>query len=359
MNAPSIPQGFSLFHEDLEQILELSKHDLLALQGCNILLTGCTAFFGKWLIESLLWADLELKLRLKLTVLTRSSKHFLEAMPHFLTRKNLHLVQGDILSLSKVDIPDFDFAVHGVNLPNDLSLSWPARHMYTAVLGTENIMTIAAQKGCRNLLLLSSGAVYGIQARQVTIPFTENSLPVDMREPAIYGNTKRFLEFYAQAKGEELGISVSVARCFAFIGAYMPLNEQNAMSSFLLHALQRRPITINGDGTPLRSFLSGRDLSIWLLAALIRGNGRIYNIGSTQTYSLHEWAKKVLFCAELPENFLTVKGQALRGNAPNAYQPDTSAIRQDLNLTETASPEKNIETTLKWFLAHQHLIPLS
>ncbi len=356
MCMPASPKGYSLFLNDLDRILGCSRQDLLLLKGRSLFLTGCTAFIGKWLLESLLWANQQLDLGLRLTVLTRSSASFLAAMPHLAAHKSLCLVQGSILSLPEQDIPDFDLAIHGVNLPNDASLSWPARHMLTAVSGTESLMDMAAGKGCRHILLLSSGAVYGTQLPQKT-PFAEHALPVDLRESAVYGNTKRFVESYTRAKGQELGITVSVARCFAFIGAHMPLNERNAMSSFLLHAVRRQPITIQGDGSPLRSFLSGRDLSIWLLAMLVRGDGRVCNVGSQIVFPLLEWAKKVLLCAGLPEDFLTVQGHALRGNAPDAYVPDTSLARSVLRLAETASPEENILAALNWFRAHPACIP--
>ena len=356
MRMSTSPKGYSLFLKDLDRILDCSRRDMLSLKGCSLFLTGCTAFIGKWLMESLLWANQQLTLGLRLTVLTRSPTSFLDAMPHLAAHKSLSLVQGSILCLPGPDIPRCDLAIHGVNLPNDARTSWPARHMLTVVSGTEALMNMAARKGCRHILLLSSGAVYGSPLSQKT-PFAEDALPVDLHEPAVYGNTKRFVESYARAKGQELGIAISIARCFAFIGAYMPLNERNAMSSFLLHALRRQPITIQGDGTPLRSFLSGRDLSIWLLAMLSRGNGRVYNVGSRHVFPLRKWAQKVLTCAELPEDFLVVQGKALRGNAPDVYVPDTSLARNALQLAETASPEENIMTTLNWFREHPACIP--
>lgn len=356
MRAPVSPKGYSLFLKDLGQILECSRQDLLALKGRSLFLTGCTAFIGKWLVESLLWANQRLALDLRVTVLVRSSASFLTAMPHLAAHKGLRLVQGNILSLPEQDIPEFDLALHGVNLPNDASVSWPARHMLTAVSGTEALMDMAAGKGCRHLLLLSSGAVYGTQFPQKA-PFAEHALPVELRESAVYGNTKRFVESYARAKGQELGVTVSIARCFAFIGAHMPLNEHNAMSSFLLHALRQQPIIIRGDGTPLRSFLSGRDLSIWILAMLARGDGCVCNVGSQVAFSLREWARRVLACAGLPEDFLTVQGHALHGNAPDAYVPDTGFARSAWQLAETASPEENILAALDWFRAHPACIP--
>ena len=52
-------------------------------------------------------------------------------------------------------------------------------------------------------------------------------------------------------------------------------------------ALNNDEIVINGSGKARRSFLHGRDLSIWLLKLLIDGDsGEIYNVGSDEAYSI-------------------------------------------------------------------------
>ena len=148
MCMPACPKGYSLFLNDLARILDCSRQDLLLLKGRSLFLTGCTAFIGRWLMESLLWANQQLDLGLRLAVLTRSPASFLAAMPHLAAHKSLCLVQGSILSLPEQDIPDFDLAIHGVNLPNDAGSGWPARHMLTAVSGTESLMDMAAAIFC-------------------------------------------------------------------------------------------------------------------------------------------------------------------------------------------------------------------
>lgn len=67
-----IPHGYGLFRHALTQVTELARPDLEKLCGGNILLAGCTSFFGKWLTECLLWANAELHLNLELTLITRN-----------------------------------------------------------------------------------------------------------------------------------------------------------------------------------------------------------------------------------------------------------------------------------------------
>ncbi len=67
-----------------------------------------------------------------------------------------------------------------------------------------------------------------------------------------------------------------------------------AIGNFVHDALFGDEITVQGDGSPMRSYLYGADLAVWLLYQLINGKaGESYNVGSDEALSIKDLALRV------------------------------------------------------------------
>jgi nucleoside-diphosphate-sugar epimerase len=216
--------------------------------------------------------------------------------------------------------------------------------MYSIIVdGTRHLLDFVARSGCKRLLFISSGAVYGSQPRTLShIPESHPCAPL-----TAYGKGKLLAEQLCADAGERHGFIASIARCFAFVGPYLPLDIHFAIGNFIRDCLSHSPIVIHGDGTPLRSYLDSEDLVTWLFTILLQGeHGRPYNVGSEQALSILDLARLVKDCAGVT-NEVIVRQPPVTGELPSLYVPSTARARHELGLVQTIGIEEAICRTLR------------
>ena len=315
---------------DLQYIVDAAQDDLDRLRCSHIFLTGCTGFLGKWIVETLVYANEILNLQMRITVLTRSVKRVFKKMPHWQGYANMCLAEGDVISWDPKQTPCVSHIIHGANYTNAGQEDWALEHMTTAYEGTRCMLEMAREHQSQALLLLSSGAVYGLAKPTNEAPFVEqeNGAGDYLQEPHVYALCKYFEETYTAAYGKKYGIRIPIARLFSFMGKYMPLHQRQALSSFINDVQNDRDITIQGDGTAVRSYMYAADMVVWLLALLVRGeHGTPYNVGSDEPISIRDLAAKVV---ETSGNIreIHILGEAAEGNAPNEYVPSIKKTKK-------------------------------
>lgn len=300
----------------------------------RLLLTGCTGFFGPWLLEPLLQAEDRLGLGLKVWVLTRDAGAFRRRLPHLAAHPALACLEGDVRAFENPGHA-FTHLIHGANASTSLRETLSPEGMEaTIVEGTRRVL--AGTAGVRKALFLSSGAVYGPQPPGVAALSEE--VPVGVMAPG-YAEGKR----QAEALCAEAAYPVAIARCFAFLAPHLPLEAHFAAGNFLGAALGGRSPEIRGDGRAIRSYLYGTDLARWLFTILLRGQGgRPYNVGSECSISIHDLAAAV--APGLP---VTVAA-SVSGAQPSRYVPSTVRARAELGLAQTVALPEAIRRTLAW-----------
>lgn len=338
-NARPLPE------QDLEHILKHTEGIWEDFRGARLFVTGGTAFFGRWMLESFLKANDDLGLDAEVTVLTRDPARFAAAAPHVAGHPAVTLHAGDVRTFS---FPDAE-CTHILHMATEAGPGMSSVASFrTAVAGTERVLSFAGLRSARKLLVTSSGAVYGTQPPDLErVPEEYGGGPRPDDAARGYGHGKRAAEYLCAVAAATTDLQVKIARCFVFVGPLLPLDEDYAIGNFIGDALDGDHIEVKGDGTARRSYLYGSDLAIWLWTILVRGeSGRPYNVGSEADVSIAELAEMV---AEAVRPGIPVRIAEIATGAPPArYVPSTARARIELGLQAHVMLDEALRRTAQW-----------
>ena len=334
--------------DDLEYIFQNTKDIWERIRGKSIFLTGGTGFFGKWLLESFIYANEKLSLNAKIFSLSRNPEIFIKEHPFYNAYMNsVNFIKGDILTYDfKID-EAVQFIIHAATASSDsLNKNNPLLMMDTITLGTRNVLDFALTQPIEGFLFVSSGAVYGKQPFDVSNIQETDCFKIDINNSnAAYSEGKRIAELYCSTYFEKNNLPVKIARCFAFVGPYLPLNTHFAIGNFINNVIKNEDIVIMGDGSTTRSYMYASDLSIAIWKILLMGNNnKPYNVGVDKAYSLKEIALM------LKTNYGN-KVQILNNNKDllkNIYVPNIDVLINDLNIKHFVQIEEAIQKTIKF-----------
>jgi len=336
-------------NKDLEYILHHTEGLWEELRGRRLFITGGTGFFGCWLLESFVWANDKLKLNAEAHVLARNPSVLQKKASHLANHPSVHLHAGDVRSFA---FPEGEFS-HIIHAATEASASLnnenPLLMLDTIVEGMRRTLEFARCCGAQKFLLISSGAVYGKQPPDITHILEDYNGAPDMQDPrSAYGEGKRLAELLCAVYSKQYDIETKIARCFAFVGPYLPLDKHFAIGNFIRDGLRGGLIRINGDGTPYRSYLYAADLAIWLWTILVRGKScRPYNIGSERDITIAALAQTVAGCYQSPVK-VAIIGKPMKGQLAERYVPSTHRARTELRLSEAIDLKESILRTIHW-----------
>lgn len=327
---------------DLDFVLANAPESWKRLRGSRLFVTGGTRFFGAWLLESLLRADEKLGLDAEVVILTRDPEGFKKRAPRLAVHDSLRLHQGDVRSF---EYPQggFSHVIHGAASLNNETDAALTRE--TLVGATERVLEFARQAGVKNVLFISSGAVYGRQPPGITHMNEEHEEASDC-PLSHYAQGKLDAERLCARYHERFGIETKIARAFTFAGPHLPIDRHNALGNFIRDGLSGGPIRITGDGTPRRSYLYGADLALWLWTILTQGApGRPYNVGSEMDQTLAEVAALV---ARHFKTTVEISKKAVPGAPVDRYVPSTRRAQIELGLKEHIGLEEAVSRMARW-----------
>jgi dTDP-glucose 4,6-dehydratase len=340
-----------LLDDDLDHILNSTNSLWEELRGKRLFITGGTGFFGRWFLESFAWANTKLDLGASVLALTRNPVDFKKKAPHLADNPSIKFLTGDVRDFKFPD-GEFSHIIHAAatSATETFNNEDPLNKFDTVVEGTKHVLDFAVHCGAENFLFTSSGVVYGKQSPEIPHLFEDyHGAPNPIDVNSAWGESKRAAEFLCAYYSNKYGIKTKIARCFSFVGPYLPLDIHYAVGNFIRDALNGGPINIIGDGTPIRSYLYASDLMIFLWTILFKGvAGRAYNVGSEKAVSIKELAQLVANCFPNSIKVIIAKEPSLNSR-PERYIPSLKRIKDELGLKESVDLKEAIRRTINFY----------
>ena len=316
----------------------------------HLLVIGGSGFFGKSILDSYQRGLLKPFGIDAVSVLARNAQILKSQTPHLLDQ-TVSLVNADISKC--IELPEADYVIHAAASTDAKDyISRPAIERENIQAGTLNFCRLAPIfcQGSK-IIFASSGAVYGQQPIDLD-ELREDSwlMPIEslVTSKQDYAAAKRDSEQAITFLGNA-GLNVSIARCFAFVGKYLPCDRSFAIGNFLGNGLRSEPIAVNANHPVYRSYLHADDLVQWLMniADVASPACPIFNVGSNEVISIQDLAKKIAIYFQVGLQLPQIQGLSVDRYIPSIEKARSIGCQMEYPL------DKAIEVTVTAMLKKQ------
>jgi UDP-glucose 4-epimerase len=216
------------------------------------------------------------------------------------------------------------------------------------VVGLLNILENAVRHGVQKIIYASSGAIFGTPER---LPMNETT---PQRPESPYGITKMVGEHYLRFFQHERGLDFTSLRYGNVYGPRQdPNGEAGVIAIFIGRFLAKEGVRIDSDGEQTRDYVYVRDVAAANLAALERGGGGMYCIGTNKRTSVNKIYKEL--CRVSGFEAPVEQAPKRQGDARDA-QFDCALAKKELGWSPGTELSDGIRETYEYF---KDALPLS
>jgi dTDP-glucose 4,6-dehydratase len=177
-------------------------------------------------------------------------------------------------------------------------------------------------------------------------------------ERSCYDESKRLGETICGVFERNYGMDIRIVRIFNTYGPRMRFDDGRILPNFINQALDKKPLTVYGEGKQTRSYCFIDDLvrGILLLASKEDLKGQTVNIGNPEEYTVLETAvlvQKIINEEVGQENILFA---ALPKDDPTRRKPDISKAKELLNFSPETDFRTGLTTTIEYFKTEESRI---
>lgn len=259
---------------------------------------------------------------------------------------NYRLVEEDIRNhdgLSEKVSEEIDVVVHlaakGGVRP---SVEDPVAFQEVNVMGTQNMLELARERGVTQFIFSSSSSVYGTNKK---VPWSEDDQVLKPISP--YASTKVSGELMGHVYSELYDMRFLALRFFTVYGPRQ--RPDLAIHKFLRLMSNGDPITIYGDGRSRRDYTYIDDIIDGIIAAIDYDESmyEIINLGNNRTVQLLELVEQIEEASGLEAN--KTFGARQSGDVPQTWA-DVDKAKELLDYSPDVDLEKGLSDFVRWYL---------
>lgn len=247
---------------------------------------------------------------------------------------------------------DVVFHLAGIKGSPALNQKQPASFFVPTISFNTNMMEASRRQGVYRFLYTSSIGVYA-QAEVFHEDDVWKTFPSENDRFA--GWAKRMGELQAQSYKIEYGWDkISIVRPANTYGPFDNFDPKTAMviPSLISRAMKgENPLTVWGDGSPIRDFIYSKDVAEGMMLAVEKGVNVPVNLGSGKGVTIKQIAKVI--AKSVPNGPISIVWDKSKPKGDAKRLMDTQRVKKLLGFKPKYSLEEGIEATIKWYVENK------
>jgi UDP-glucose 4-epimerase len=298
----------------------------------KILITGGAGFIGKYLVKYLLEKGENVSILDNFSNSDKKSTILFE-------KNGVKIFEGDITNFDDVSkaTKDQEIVIHLAAKISVLeSIKNPAETFRINVNGTKNLLTICKNNNIKKVIIASSAAVYGEGEKGIKLKEETKKKPISP-----YGESKMKMEEEIKKNNE---MNCIILRFFNIYGIGQTSEYAGVITKFLEKIKKNQSLTITGDGTQIRDFVSISDVICSINDAIGYNKSGIFNIASGNKITINELANLMI---ELSGKKLDIKNMADKQGEIKYSQANILLAKQKLGYVSKINLKEGIKKLLE------------
>nr|WP_288281568.1 NAD-dependent epimerase/dehydratase family protein [uncultured Prevotella sp.] len=316
-------------------------------RNSTIMVTGATGRIGRFILETIVDADLKYNLNLRVVGLARNHEKAVEVFGDLLEFPNVSFLYQDVNQSIEYDgNMDFIFHTAGPAAPLDFKTS-AVNVLWAHVNGTHNVLEFAVNHATKKVFYVSTVEIYGTWESDETIKEEDMGPLKNLNSRACYPEAKRLCETMLASYKECYGIDFCGVRLCHTLAAGILLNDGRAFAEFINCALNGKDIILHSNGSAMRTYTYTPDAVNAIFMIMERGeSGYMYNVAANENLiSIRDLANLIADLSPKKKSKVIFSEEASK----MPYLPFKLAIMDTSKIRALGwAPQADIEKTFKW-----------